>query len=123
MGFFKKSEDTRYVKEFDTALSNINEFAKQFRDIHFESIEHFEKSFQKEKSVNDLEKERMLFDKHLDVLQRLKFNSDVMIDEAFKLVRNESALTEKDREDLRKLLQPKAVERTNIKVVKAKKRK
>jgi len=116
MGFFSKKEDTRYVKEFDTALSNVDSLARQFRDIHFQSIAHFDKSFQKEKTGADLENERLLFEKHLDVLQKLKFNSDLMIDEAFKLVRNETMLTEKDRVELRKLLQPK----TELKVSKKK---
>jgi hypothetical protein len=121
MGFFSKKEDTRYVKEFDAALSNVDSLARQFRDIHFQSIEHFDKSFQKENTPADLENERLLFEKHLDVLQKLKFNSDLMIDEAFKLVRNETMLTEKDRVELRKLLQPKS-EKTDIKVSKKKKR-
>lgn len=121
MGFFSKKEDTRYVKEFDAALSNVDSLARQFRDIHFQSIAHFDKSFQKEKTPADLENERLLFEKHLEVLQKLKFNSDLMIDEAFKLVRNETMLTEKDRVELRKLLQPKS-EKTDIKVSKKKKR-
>lgn len=116
MGIFSKKEDTRYVKEFDTALSDITELAKQFREIHFESIEHFESHFQREKTPRDLEKERILFDRHLDVLQKLKFNTDLMLDEAFKLVRNETALTETDRIALRKLITQKTVEKTVIKV-------
>jgi hypothetical protein len=121
MGWLSKKEDTRYVKEFDSALSNINSLAKQFREAHFESIEHFQKSFQKEKSASDMERERLLFEKHLDILQKLKFNSDLLVDEAFKLVRNESALTEKDRADLRKMLAPPSAP-TNITVGKKKKK-
>jgi hypothetical protein len=120
MGIFSKKEDTRYIKEFDVALSNINSLAKQFRDAHFESIAMFERNFQKEKSASDLEKERMLFERHLDTLQKLKFQSDLLIDEAFKLVRNETALTEKDRAELKKILMKKP-EQTNIKVSKSKK--
>jgi hypothetical protein len=122
MGLFSKKEDTRYIKEFDTALSNLNEFSKQFRESHFESVNLFDKSFKKEKTPADLEKERVLFEKHLDILQKLKFQSDLLVDEAFKIVRNETALTEKDREALRKLLQPKKTAPTNIKVSKTKKK-
>jgi hypothetical protein len=108
MGFFSKKEDTRYVKEFDAALLNVNSLARQFRELHFQSIKHFGRSFEKEKTPADLENERLLFERHLDVLQKLKFNADVMVDEAFKLLRNETALTEKDRVELRKLLHPPA---------------
>jgi hypothetical protein len=112
MGLFSKKEDTRYVNEFDAALTNINALAKQFRDIHFESLTFFDKNFKKEKDPKDLEKERVLFETHLDILQKLKFQSDLMLDEAFKIVRNETALTEKDRQELRKIFQPK--EKTSI---------
>ncbi|MBW2971804.1 hypothetical protein KY359_02095 [Candidatus Woesearchaeota archaeon] len=106
MGWFSKKEDTRYIQEFDSALSQINAFAKQFRDSHFQSLELFDKNFQKEKSASDLQKERELFESHLDVLQKLKFNCDLLIDESLKIVRNETALTEKDRVELKKMLQP-----------------
>ena len=121
MGFFSKKEDTRYIKEFDSALANINSLSNDFRNAHFESVELFEKNFQKEKSASDFDRERMLFERHLEVLQKLKFQSDLLIDEAFKLVRNETMLTEKDRIELRKILAKKA-EPTNIKVGKAKKK-
>jgi hypothetical protein len=114
MGIFSKKEDTRYVNEFDSALTNINALAKQFRDVHFESLNLFDKNFKKEKSETDLEKERILFENHLDILQKLKFQSDLLLDEAFKIVRNETALTEKDRQELRRILQAK--EKTGISV-------
>jgi hypothetical protein len=120
MGIFSKKEDTRYIKEFDVALNNMNSLAKEFRDAHFDSIGLFEKNFQKEKSASDLEKERIIFEKHLETLQKLKFQSDLLIDEAFKLVRNETALTEKDRVELRKLLMKKS-EPTKITISKSKK--
>jgi hypothetical protein len=115
MGIFSKKEDTRYIKEFDQTLVNIESLSRQFRDAHFESISLFENNFQKEKSASDLEKERLLFERHLEILQKLKFQTDLLIDEAFKLVRNETALTEKDRVELRKLLMKKS-EPTDIKV-------
>ena len=120
MGLFSRKDDTRYLAEFDDSLSNINGLAKQFREVHFESVELFEKNFKKEKTVSDMEKERALFEKHLDILQKLKFYSDLLIDEAFKIVRNESALTEKDRQELQKLLEKRAVP-TSIKVGKKRK--
>ncbi len=116
MGLFSKKEDTRYIKEFDEALANINSLAKDFREKHFESISLFQKNFEKKKSGSDLEKEREVFEDHLEVLQKLKFNADNLIDEAVKLVRNETALTEKDRAELRKLLERKSP--TNIQVKK-----
>lgn len=122
MGFFSKKEDTRYVKDFDESLAKIGSLARQFREAHFDSLELFEKNFKKEKTPGDLEKERLLFERHLDILQKLKFSSDLLIDEAFKLVRNESALTEKDRDELRKILMKKS-EPTNIKVSRQKKKK
>jgi adenylate kinase len=109
MGLFSRKEDTRHIKEFDDYLHDIHELAKQFREVHFGSVELFERNFKKEKTVSDMEKERALFEKHLDILQKLKFNSDLLIDEAFKIVRNESALTEKDRQELAKILEKKAV--------------
>jgi hypothetical protein len=118
MAWFSKKEDTRYINEFDAALSNLNELARQFRDSHFESLEMFDKNFKKEKGTSDLEKERLLFDKHLDILQKMKFNSDLLVDEAFKIVRNETALTEKDRNELRKIIQPTSVAKTGLKVSK-----
>jgi hypothetical protein len=116
MAFFSKKEDKRYIQEFDDALSNINELAQQFRDAHFDSLAFFERNFEKEKSGSDLEKERDLFEKHLEVLQKLKLNTDILIDESFKLVRNEVALTEKDRQDLKKLLESTPLQKTKIKV-------
>ena len=116
MGFFSKKEDKRYIQEFDDALSKINEFAQQFRDAHFDSLAFFGKNFEKEKSKSDLEKERDLFEKHLEIFQKLKFNTDTLIDEAFKLVRNEVALTEKDRQELKKLLESTPLHHTNITV-------
>ena len=62
----------------------------------------------------DLEKERVLFENHLDILQKLKFQSDLLLDEAFKIVRNETALTEKDRQELRRIFEPK--QKTGISV-------
>lgn len=109
MGLFSRKEDTRYIKDFDDHLHNIYELARQFREVHFDSVELFEKNFKKEKTVSDMEKERATFEKHLDILQKLKFNSDMLIDEAFKIVRNESALTEKDRQELAKILEKKTV--------------
>lgn len=116
MGLFSKKEDTRYIKEFDDALSQVNALAKQFRDSHFSSLSLFEKNFQKAKSPSDLQKERELFESHLDVLQKLKFQADLLIDEAFKIVRNETALTEKDRVELKRLLQSGGSQKTGIKV-------
>ena len=104
MAIFSKKEDTRYVKEFDTALDNIDFLGKEFREIHFRSITAFEDNFQKEKSARDLEKERLLFEKHLGVLQKLKHQTDVLLDEALKIVRNETALTERDRDSLHKMM-------------------
>jgi len=118
MALFSKKEDTRYVKEFDDSLSKINDLAKEFRDVHFESVKLFEKSFKKEKRTADLEKERALFEQHLEILQKLKFYSDLLVDEALKIVRNETALTEKDRQELRKIIEKKAVPKTKIKVSK-----
>ena len=118
MGSFSKKEYTRYIKEFDAALSNIDTLAKQFREFHFEALDLFEKSFKKEKTAKDLESERALFEKHLEVLQKLKFQSDLLVDEAFKIVRNETALTEKDRAELKKVLQPKRESPTSISVKK-----
>ncbi|MBW2964430.1 hypothetical protein KY363_03130 [Candidatus Woesearchaeota archaeon] len=114
MGLFSKKEDTRYVKEFDVALLEINALAKQFRDIHFESLEMFDRNFKKEKTPQELEKERMIFERHLEVLQKLRFQADILFDEAFRLVRNETALTEKDRQELHRLMEPR--EKTSIKV-------
>lgn len=119
MGLFSKKEDTRYIKEFDDALAELNSFAAKFRDSHFESLEMFEKNFRKEKSPSDFHKERELFEQHLDTLQKLKFYSDVVIDEAVKIVRNETALTEKDRVEIRKILEKKSP--TNIQVKSSKK--
>lgn len=116
MGLFSKKEDKRYIQEFDDALSKINELAHQFRDAHFDSLAFFDRNFEKEKSESDLEKERDLFERHLEVLQKLKFNADVLVDEAFKLVRNEVALTEKDRQELKKLLASTPLQKTEIKV-------
>ncbi|MBU2561838.1 MAG: hypothetical protein KKD17_06070 [Nanoarchaeota archaeon] len=116
MAWFSKKEDTRYIKEFDDALLQIDALAKQFRDSHFDSLALFEKNFQKEKSPSDLQKERELFESHLDVLQKLKFQTDLLIDEAFKIVRNETALTEKDRVEMKRMLQPGGSQKTGIKV-------
>ncbi len=107
MSFFSKKEDMQYIKEFDTALTKINLFAKEFREIHFQSLEAFEKNFEKEKSSNEFMKERQLFESHLKLLQDLKVQTDLLIDEAFKLVRNETALTEKDRVELKKIIASK----------------
>lgn len=115
MGLFSKKEDTRHIKEFDDVLSNMNMLAKEFRLTHFESTEFFEQNFKKEKTASDLEKERTLFERHLEILDKLKFNSDMLVDEAFKIVRNESALTEKDRQELDKILEKKTP-RITIKV-------
>jgi|GEM_PF-3426721 len=115
MGIFSKKEDLRYIKEFDNSLYEINALAGKFRELHFESLDTFNANFEKEKGFSDLEKERVLFEKHLDVLQKLKLNADLLLDEAFKLVRNETVLTEKDRVELRKLLQQK-LEPTSISV-------
>jgi hypothetical protein len=114
MGLFSKKEDTRYIKEFDTALSNINLIAGEFRQVHFDSIELFDKNFKKEKSADDLQKERVLFENHLSLLQKLKFQTDILVDESLKIVRNETALTEKDRQEMRRIFEPK--EKTGIKV-------
>ena len=116
MGLFSKKEDTRYIKEFDDALANLNDLAAKFRDSHFASLEMFDKNFKKEKSSSDFHKERELFEEHLEILQKMKFNSDVLIDEALKIVRNETALTEKDRVEIRKILEKKAP--TNIQMKK-----
>jgi len=116
MGLFSKKEDTRYVKEFDSALSSITTLADDFRKSHFESLKMFSANFKKEKNASDLEKERKLFERHMDVLQKLKFQTDLLVDEAFKLVRNESALTDKDRQELLKIMVTKP--KTSIKVSK-----
>ncbi len=116
MSLFSKKEDTRYIKEFDSALDSINTIAKEFRESHFETLKMFGNNFKKEKGRSDLEKERKLFERHMEVLQKLKFQTDFLVDEAFKLVRNESALTDKDREELLKIMAPKP--KTGIKVAK-----
>ena len=121
MGLFSKKEDTRHIKEFDDHLSSVNDLAEKFRDVHFDSVELFEKNFKKEKSASDFEKERAMFERHLEILQKLKFSSDMLVDEAFKIVRNESALTEKDRAEIRKILESKSVPATKIKVGKKRK--
>lgn len=115
MGLFSRKEDTKRIKEFDDYLSGINDLAEQFRSVHFDSIELFERNFKKEKTVSDIEKERAVFEKHLDILQKLKFNADMLVDEAFKIVRNESALTDKDRKELARLME-KRPSPTRIKV-------
>lgn len=117
MGLFSKKEDTKHIKDFDIAFSNVQELAHKFRSVHFESLEIFEKNFQKEKSPGDLRKERELFETHMDILQQLKLETDNMMDEAFKILRNETALTEKDRIEIRKLINAKSPS-TNIKVSK-----
>ncbi|MFH1064805.1 MAG: hypothetical protein V1729_07000 [Candidatus Woesearchaeota archaeon] len=116
MGLFSKKEDTRYVKEFDNALHSIDSLAKEFRESHFASLTMFGANFRKDKDASDLEKERKLFERHMEVLQKLKFQTDLLVDEAFKIVRNESALTEKDRQELMKIMAPKP--KTGIKVPK-----
>ncbi len=116
MGLFSRKEDTKYIKEFDSSLGEILSLAKKFRELHFSSIELFEKNFSESKTPDDLEKERMLFEKHLDILQKLKFQADLLVDEAFKLVRSETALTEADRMELRKILMSQKEEPTTIAV-------
>jgi hypothetical protein len=115
MGLFSKKEDTKNLKEFDIALDNLNALSKKFRALHFKSLEQFEKNFDKEKTSADLQKERVLFEAHLDILQQLRMEADKIVDEAFMLVRDENSLTEKDRLEIRKAIEPKR-ESTNIKV-------
>jgi len=115
MAWFSKKEDTRYIKEFDDALTNLNALAKQFRESHFDSIDFFQKNFEKQKSPTDFQKERELFENHMEILQKIKFNADIMVDEALKLVRNETALTEKDRTELRKIMAPTPATRIQVK--------
>lgn len=115
MAFFsKKEEDIRYITEFDSALANINAISNDFRQVHFESLALFQKNFKAEKSPDDFQKERLLFENHLEILQKLKFQADTLLDEALKIVRNETALTEKDRAELQRIFLPK--EKTGIKV-------
>ena len=114
MSWFSKKKDTQYIEEFNSALSEINNLAENFRDSHLESVKLFEANFQKAKGPEDFEKERRLFEKHLDTLQQLKLQTDLLIDEAFKIVRNETALTERDRKELKKIIQP--AKKTSIKV-------
>lgn len=104
MGLFSSKEDTRYIAEFDAALKKINSLSADFRQLHFLSLSMIDKNFQKEKSRRDLEKERKLFEQHLDTLQKMKHQTDILLDEAIKIVRNESAITERDRDELHKLL-------------------
>ncbi|MFC1741440.1 hypothetical protein ACFL3V_02805 [Nanoarchaeota archaeon] len=118
MGLFSKKEDTRYIKEFDTALQGINAISTQFREAHFQSLEMFQKNFEKEKTSEEFEKERLLFERHMDMLKQLKLNTDIMVEEAFKIVRNETALTEKDRKQLHSIMEPR--EKTNIQMQKGK---
>lgn len=109
MGLFsRKKEDTRHIADLDKALAEVNSFASRFRNVHFESLGRFEKNFRKEKSPADFQKERELFEQQLDILQKMKFYSDVVIDEAVRILRNETVLTEKDRIDIRKILEKKS---------------
>ena len=107
MGLFSKKEDTKHIKDFDMALANLNLFAQKFREVHFASLDQFEKNFQKEKTEHDLRKERAIFDSHLGLLDQMKRETDVLLDEAFKIVRSETMLTEKDRREIQKVLTTK----------------
>lgn len=107
MGIFSKKEDKRYIKEFDDALSNINDIAARFRQKHFESVACFDDNFKKEKKESDFEKERIIFESHLELMQGLKAQTDILINEALKIVRNFTNLTEKDRAELKKILTQK----------------
>jgi hypothetical protein len=109
MGLFSKKEDTKHIKEFDVALSNLNTLARKFRVLHFESLGHFGKNFEVQKTPEQLQKERVVFEAHLDVLQQLKLESDRLMSEAFKLVRDETLLTEQDRAEIQKLIAPPRV--------------
>ncbi|NQU79402.1 hypothetical protein HQ545_06565 [Candidatus Woesearchaeota archaeon] len=114
MSLFSKKVDTLYVKEFDNAITNINSFASKFHELHVASLKSFQDNFKKEKGTAELEKERARFEKQLDILQKLKFNCDLLLDESVKMLRNETALTEKDRVDLRNITRPRSP--TGIKV-------
>jgi hypothetical protein len=104
MGIFSKKEDKKYIQEFDAALSKINDLAARFRQKHFESLACFDDNFKKEKKESDFEKERIIFESHLELMQELKTQTDLLINEAVKIVRNFTDLTEKDRAELRKIL-------------------
>jgi hypothetical protein len=106
MGLFSKKEDTKHIKDFDIALSNLDTLAKKFRVLHFQSLEKFDSNFDKAKTPADIQKERVLFEAHLDILQQLRLEADHLVDEAFKLVRDETTLTEKDRVEIRKIIAP-----------------
>ena len=116
MGLFSKKKDAKNIKDFDIALSNLNSMAQKFRSVHFSSVETFEKNFEKQKTEKDLQNERALFETHLELLQHLKLETDNLLDEALKIVRDETVLTERDRTELRKLLDSKRTASTNIKV-------
>lgn len=116
MAWFSKKEDTKHIKHFDYALNNVVKLADRFRTIHFSTLEVFENNFKKEKKEGDLQKERVLFESHMDMLHQLKLEVDNMMSEAHKIVSNETQLTQKDRDALKKIMQKK--DNTNIKVSK-----
>jgi hypothetical protein len=64
MGIFSKKEDTKHIKAFDSSLSDLNSLAERFRTIHFQTLESFQKNFEKEKADRDLQKERILSQTH-----------------------------------------------------------
>ncbi len=126
MGLFSKKvkkDDKILLKEFRSCLKEINSLADDFRLYHSKSMELFEHNFTKKKTAKDMEQERLLFEKQFDALQKLKFQTDLLVDEGFRLIRNEAVLTEKDRVDMKLKVPtpPKVVKKKTIRISNPKK--
>ncbi len=100
MGWFTKKQkkaDKKISKEFDMILADLNDLARLFKLLHSKSLLAFEQNMHKKKTLEDLKAERLLFEKQYDVFYKLKHKTDLLIDEALRLIKNESVTTESDR--------------------------
>lgn len=97
----KTKEQNRHpsLEEFDISKQNLDNLMDEFRQLHLESMTCYAMNWTRVKSPQSLAHERDNFERQLEILKRMKSESDRILVEAKKLVKFNS-LSRKDNKKI-----------------------